>query len=122
MTHTPPYLPSPDIATHLLNIVERLTIIEQMNATVIAEQDEAKVSRRGIHEKLTAINKEVSGVKTDVKVLQEQVSDMKPKVALLDRLRLQLTGGGIVIGFLWSIALIAIGMVLKSLWVWAFAR
>jgi hypothetical protein len=118
--HTP--APSPDLATHLLNIIERLTIIEQMSASVMTEQDEAKVSRRSLHEKLATITTEVSGVKSDVKNLQEKVDDMKPVLALHERLRNQLTGGVIVVGFLWSVALLAAGYAIKAIWLYFTTR
>jgi hypothetical protein len=102
-------------STLLLDICQRLSIIETQNTTILGEQDEAKRSRALMHDKQDTLG-------AGLAVVQEQMKTIAPQVLEHEQWRQQVRGGAYVLVGLGAIAFAAIGFVLKQLWVWAVAR
>lgn len=102
----------------LLDLVERITILEFELKSIRVEQDESKVSKRGLHQKLdTMIEKNAETVES-VNTLVKEVKEMKPLLTLHEQLRHQFKGAFWVIAFIWSTALLSAGFVLRHFWIW----
>lgn len=102
----------------LLDIKEALGILQTQHANVIAEQDEARVSRRLMHAKQDETNVALAAVKQDVKAVQDDVKLITPTVLEHEQLRQRINGGVAVLVGLGSIILVAAGFVLKEIWTW----
>ena len=102
----------------ILDLVERVTILEFELKSIRMEQDEAKVSRRGMHDKLDTMLARDAETAETVKTLLQEVKEMKPTLTLHEQLRQQFKGALLIIGLIWSVALLSAGFVLRQLWVW----
>jgi hypothetical protein len=105
--------------TLLLDLLQRQAISETQLSTIISEQNEARESRRLMHEKLDGVGREFAALGQEVKTTTAEVDALRPKVAEHERLRQNFNGGLIVLGGLASIILVSIGFVLKEAWGWA---
>ena len=106
----------------MLDLVERVTALEYELKSIRVEQDEAKVSRRGLHEKLDRMLDKNAETAESVKTLVVEVKEMKPTLTLHEQLRHQMRGAFWVVGFLWSLGLIAVGFLVKQLLTWVMGR
>ena len=105
---------TPDINTTLLDISERLAILETQTSTIMEEQNEAKVSRRLIHSKQDEITRRLDAAEN----LDKTLSEMKPLLQEHERIRQMFSGGIAVLAVIFSIVLVAAGFVLKEAWGW----
>ena len=106
------------INTNLLNLVERITILEMELKSIRVEQDESKVSRRLLHEKLDTIIEGNVETKEGMKALASEVKDMKPVLTLHEKIIQQGKGAFWVVAFLWSVALLGAGFLFRQAWMW----
>ena len=104
--------------TLLLNMLERQAISETQLAAIISEQDEARASRRLMHQKLDDARIEVTRLGEKVETTSTKVDAMAPQLAAHERIRQNAIGGLFVLGALISVALLAAGFVLKEAWGW----
>jgi hypothetical protein len=99
----------------LLDIKQEIGIMQTQHANIMAEQDEARVSRRLMHEKQDSMNATLQQV-------QSTVTSMEPTVLEHEQLRQRINGGVAVLVGLGSLVLIAAGFVLKEVWAWFTAH
>ena len=102
----------------LLDIKESLGILHTQHASVIAEQEEARVSRRLMHAKQDETNLALAAIKQDVNAVQGEVKEITPTVVEHERWRQRINGGVAVLVGLGSFVLVAAGFVLKEFWTW----
>lgn len=102
----------------LLDLVERITILEFELKSIRVEQDESKISRRGLHQKLDTMIERNAETAESVKMLVQEVKEMKPTLTLHEQLRHQLRGAFWVVAFVWSTFLLAAGFLIRQLWMW----
>lgn len=105
----------PHYVSLLVDIHERLAIIETQNTAILGEQDEAKVSRRLLHEKQDAMNSGLAVVKAEIERMAPQVRDH-------EQLRQQFRGATYILMGLGAVALTSAGFVLKQVWDWLAAH
>jgi hypothetical protein len=110
------------INTNLLDLVERITILEMELKSIRVEQDESKVSRRLLHEKLDRIIENNVEAKEGIRTLSEEVKDMKPILTLHERLVQQGKGAFWIVALILSSGLLSAGFVLQRVWTWFWTK
>ncbi len=97
--------------TLLLDIHERLAVIETQNTVIMGEQTEAKESRRLMHSKQDSMS-------VALNLVQQKVEEISPQVLEHERLRQRISGAVAVLIGLGSIVMIGVGFILKEFWAW----
>src|SRR5689334_10626111 len=107
--------PSQSPTTLLLDILQRVTVIETQNLSILSEQTEARDSRRLIHQKQDELARRLDGFDR----LKEQLEETSlPQLAEHERLRQNFVGGVFVAGAIGSVVLVALGFILRETWGW----
>lgn len=94
--------------TLLLDIIERLAIVEQQLIQVTRSQNGADDSRRAIHDRLNSLSR-----------IADTVERLEPVVIDLDHLRQRAIGGQFVARLLWTgigSVLVVIGALIDRFW------
>lgn len=99
----------------LLDIRERVAIVETQNSAIISEQSEARESRRLMHRKQDDLDRRLDALDDLKKKVDES---MWPQLVEHERIRQYVTGGLAVLVTLGGIALVAAGFILKEIWAW----
>lgn len=92
----------------LLDIIERLAVVEQQLVQVTRSQNDADDSRRSIHSRLNSLSK-----------ISDTVERLEPVVIDLDKIRQRAIGGQFVIRVLWTgigAMLLALGGFIDRWW------
>lgn len=105
--------------TLLLDVVQRLGIVEGQNTLIIQDQGRAADGRQRIYEAVTEVNDRIDGVNLKLEKidsLEKEIVELKKHAADYVQFRHRLKGALWVIGSLGGTAMLLMGAVIKDLW------